>query len=180
MARRLLGKVLVVRAEDGAAAGEIVEVEAYLGEADPASHAYRGLRPRNRSMFASGGTCYVYLSYGVNHCMNVVTGPAGIGQAVLLRALTPVVGVARMEERRGGAKGIANGPGKLTQALGIGLEFDGRDFFGDDLKIVDPGRRLPRGAIATSPRIGISKAADLPLRFYLWSSPDISRPHRPE
>jgi DNA-3-methyladenine glycosylase len=108
--------------------------------------------------------------------MNVVTGPAGVGEAVLLRALTPVAGASRMAERRGSGKGIANGPGKLTQALGIGIEFDGRDFFSDDLKIVDPGRRLPRGAIATSPRIGITKAADLPLRFYLWASPDISRP----
>lgn len=175
VAPRLLGKVLVVQTAEGYTAGEIVEVEAYLGKEDPASHAYIGLRRRNQSMFASGGTCYVYLSYGINYCMNVVTGAEGDGQAVLLRAVTPRYGEDIMITRRGVGKGIANGPGKLTQAFGIRIDDDGRKFFESGFKIVDTGRRIQPHFIARSPRVGISKAKDLMLRFYVAFCPDVSR-----
>lgn len=188
VAPRLLGKILVVRGHDGVfTAGEIIEVEAYLGETDPASHAFGGMKMRNRSMFAAGGSCYVYLSYGMHFCMNVVTGREGYGEAVLIRAISPFMGLEQMCLRRGivrrvessSIKGVADGPGKLTQAMGIDLRFDGLNFFTKNYKIIDCGRKLATQEIAVSARIGISKAADLPLRFYIKAARGLSRPHKP-
>lgn len=184
VAPNLLGKIIIIRGLDGVVtAGEIIEVEAYLGATDPASHAFAGPRSRNRSMFAEGGRCYVYLSYGMHFCMNVVTGPKGRGEAVLIRAVRPCLGIAHMRQRRGmvangdpsAIKGIADGPGKLTQAMGINLSFDGRDFFRKNCKIVDIGTQFTKKEIGISPRIGISKAVDLPLRFFLKAAVGLSR-----
>jgi DNA-3-methyladenine glycosylase len=193
VARELLGKCLVHRLDGKFLAGIIVETEAYLADQDAASHSACGPTPRNAAMFADGGTCYVYLSYGINHCMNVVTGPEGCGEAVLIRALRPASFAGDMLRRRsllpdGGDPAelprarivaISNGPGKLTMALGIGLADDRRDFFGPGLKIVDGDRSWVHPGVVTGPRIGISKAVDLPLRFYLAGSPWVSRPAGP-
>ncbi len=151
VARELLGKGLYLRRAQEEFLIEIVEVEAYLGSEDPASHAYRGLTERTRPMFDVGGTCYVYLSYGINFCMNVATQKRGIGQAVLLRAAAPLWGEAHMRARRtvcqkprGSPYRLLNGPGKLTKALGIDLKYNGLLFTGDDFKIVDLGKKDPQ------------------------------------
>ena len=137
-------------------------------------------------MFLSGGTCYVYLSYGLNFCMNVVTGKAGEGSAVLIRAAIPLLGLEKMAKNRHisspltykGLKNLLNGPGKLTQALGIDRKFDGLSFDQSTLKIVDLNHTVPKQLIGTSPRIGISRAEKEPLRFYVRRSDFLSRPDR--
>jgi DNA-3-methyladenine glycosylase len=182
VARELLGKGIYILSEEGPMLAEIVEVEAYLGGNDPASHAYRGITKRNWPMFEGGGICYVYLSYGVNFCMNVSTREKGAGEAVLFRALRPLHGELQMKKNRGMQEGkkfpfahISNGPGKLTQALGVDLSYNGFTFDRHDFRLVDLGRRLPPAAIGQSPRIGISKARDLELRYFIKSSPWLSR-----
>ncbi len=175
VARRLLGKGLRV----GKLLVEITEVEAYLGEDDPASHAFRGQTERNWPMFESGGTCYVYVSYGMHHCMNVSTGPKGLGHAILFRAARPIEGIDAMIRNRGlgnlpreaALKQLLNGPGKLTQALGVDLGYKGSKFDRPNFKLIDLGIRVPEGEVVMSPRVGISKAKDAPLRFTIRSSP---------
>lgn len=159
---------------------EIVETEAYLYRDDLACHASRGATPRNQPMFESGGTCYVYLIYGINLCMNVVTEAAGIGSAVLLRAVAPLLGESLMRKnRRLPAKYkpslLTGGPGKLTQALGIDLSHNGLTFHQKNFKIVDLKRDLREEEIGVSPRIGITKSAELPLRFFIRESPWLSK-----
>lgn len=183
VARSLLGKALIHVWRGKPMVGEIVEVEAYLGGDDPASHAHRGMTPRNAPMFAVGGISYVYLSYGMHFCMNVVTGRAGTGEAVLIRALRPLCGLEHMARLRGVTlddrpqtlRQLASGPGRLTQALGISLAQNGVAFGEDDLRIVDFGRRVPAGVVGVSPRVGISKATEAPLRFFVVDSPFVSR-----
>jgi DNA-3-methyladenine glycosylase len=175
VARDLLGKALVRRMPEGVAAGRIVEVEAYLGEGeDPASHAHRGPRGRAAVMFERGGIAYVYLSYGVHRCANVVTGRRGEGGAVLIRALEPLLGEALMRARRGVAerRALASGPGKLTQALAIGEAENGACLRRSTL-IVAEGP--PPARIEATPRIGITRAADWPLRFVEAGSAFLSR-----
>jgi DNA-3-methyladenine glycosylase len=174
VAPMLLGWELVSRTGGLETAGRIVEVEAYHGLEDPASHAFRGPTPRTLPMFERGGTVYVYLSYGMHSCMNITTGPAGEGQAILIRALEPTAGLPAMMTRRRTANPLqlCNGPGKLTQALGIDLNLSGTHL-GQDL-VLRPPSTTP-ATIATGPRIGISKAKDLPWRFYIASNPYISR-----
>lgn len=182
VAPMLLGKALVHVVRGQPIVGEIVEVEAYLGLGDPASHTYRGLTPRTRPMFEAGGICYVYLSYGVNYCMNVVTGRKGDGEAVLLRALAPLHGIERMaknrgvvlDERHATLRNVACGPGKLTKALGVDLRHNGSSFRDSPLRIVDFRKEVSH-EVATSPRIGITKAVDLPLRFFVKDSRWLSR-----
>ncbi|MFQ5948961.1 MAG: DNA-3-methyladenine glycosylase [Acidimicrobiia bacterium] len=165
-ARGLVGRRL--RSEIGGSLCEVVltEVEAYGGVDDPASHAFDGRSARNASMFGPAGTLYVYRSYGVHWCMNVVTGPEGEGSAVLLRAGAPVAGEEIMVRRRGRRDQLADGPGKLAQALGV----SGRN---DGLSLLAPGPvRLVggpglEGTVVTAPRVGISKARDRPWRFVL-------------
>jgi len=140
----------------------LTEVEAYMGSDDPASHAYRGRTRRTEPMFEAGGVVYVYLSYGVHFCVNIVTGPPGEAQAVLLRGGTPIEGVNVMEHRRGRSDHLANGPGKLGQALGLTTEHSGLRI-GDGLIQLDRG--TPPAGIDATPRIGISKAIDRPWRF---------------
>ena len=161
----LLNKVLSVESDGGIASGRIIETEAYLPD-DPASHAFNGQTDRNRVMFGRAGHLYVYLSYGIHRCANVVTGPEGSGQAVLIRAVTPIDGLEIMRERRGRPdRQLADGPGKLCQALGIDLVHDGIDLLGNrHVAILDDGTPPPVAPL-TGPRVGITKAVDLPWRF---------------
>ena len=165
VARRLLGCLLV--SEIGSRTALVVaETEAYGGPGDPASHAFGGPTARNRSMFGPAGTWYVYRSYGVHWCLNLVTGPAGEGQAVLLRGGRPTEGEAAMRRRRGRHDHLADGPGKLTQALGITGERDGTPAFTGRLRL-EPGPPPDPSRILATPRIGITKAASRPWRFLL-------------
>lgn len=172
VAPALLGKVLL--RTDGRAM-RIVETESYAPD-DPASHTFRGETARNRSMFGPPGRLYVYFSYGMHWCANVVCGPAGYGAAVLLRAAEPLTGIETMTAARGGVglKQLGNGPGKLAQAMGIDKQFDGMDVTGEGIvRIVDDGF-VPLEIVAC-PRVGISKAAEAPLRFLLPDSPYVSK-----
>jgi DNA-3-methyladenine glycosylase len=147
----------------------LTEVEAYAGFDDPASHAYRGETNRNRSMFGPAGTLYVYRSYGIHWCMNVVIGPPGVPHAVLLRSGVPAVGVEVMEQRRGRSDHLVDGPGKLTQALGVTGEQDGASVLDGTVRLI-LDQRSAGGQVVASRRIGISKAAERPWRFVLQSS----------
>jgi DNA-3-methyladenine glycosylase len=161
VAPRLLGARLTV----GEVTVRLTEVEAYEGADDPASHAFRGRTQRNQAMFGPGGHLYVYFSYGMHHCANVVTGAVGDGQAVLLRAVQPLDGLEVMAERRHGRGRLADGPGKLCQAFGLDLRHTGVDVCGaGEVRIVDDGTPPPAVAL-TTPRIGITKAVELPWRF---------------
>ncbi len=156
--------------------GVIVETEAYEPD-DPASHAFAGERPRNRAMFGPPLTAYVYRSYGVHWCFNIVTGPVGHGAAVLVRAIEPTVGLAAMAERRGTAEPrlLASGPGRLTEALGITIAHNGLPLDAPPFRLT---LRDDAPDIVAGPRIGITKAADRPWRFGLRGSPFLSRPFR--
>ena len=180
VARRLLGSLLVAPARDGRVSGIIVETEAYQGPEDRASHAYGGRRtPRTETMYAPGGTAYVYFVYGMYHQFNVVTNVADVPHAVLVRALEPVEGVELMRRRRGGAAplDLTSGPGKLCIALGIDRRLDGADLLGDRIWL-EAGRRVRPAAIAAGPRVGIDYAlewAARPWRFWLRGNPFVSR-----
>jgi DNA-3-methyladenine glycosylase len=179
VARDLLGKGLYVQKDGKEMLVEIVETEAYLGSEDAASHAFRGITKRNEAMFEQGGTCYVYLSYGINYCMNVATQKKGLGEAVLLRAAAPLLGENSMRMNRGftetsSIKNLTNGPGKLTQALGVNLNYNGFTFDRADFRLVDLKRKISPKLIGISSRIGISKAQDMELRFFVKSSPWVS------
>lgn len=168
VARGLIGWTFL---RDGVG-GRIVEVEAYAPD-DPASHAYRGRTARNSSMFAAPGTLYAYRSYGIHWCVNIVCEPEGTGAAVLLRALEPTHGLAEMRARRGDLdeRALCSGPGKLTQALGIGGADDGRAVGAPPFALEPPGDPVD---LVTTPRIGITKAVELPWRYVVkgtqWAS----------
>ena len=177
VARELLGAVVVSRRGGVRTAGRIVETEAYLGHTDPASHGYASRRhARNASLYGPAGTWYVYLSYGVHWCCNLVCEGKGLGGAVLLRALEPLVGLdAMMTRRRTTTRALlCSGPGRLAQALGITLELDGTAMRSSDVT-VQRGETVEAADIVASARIGITKAADWPLRFTVRGSPWISR-----
>ena len=183
VARDLLGAVVVSDVGGVRTAGRIVETEAYLGAVDPASHAAEriGRTARNESMFARGGIAYVYFIYGMHWCLNAVTGEADVANAVLIRALEPVEGLDAMRERRALRSGrapkdrdLARGPARLAEALGITGALDGHDLSVPPLMIAR-GDIVPDDAVAVGPRIGITRAADWPLRFFLEGSPWISR-----
>jgi DNA-3-methyladenine glycosylase len=173
VAPRLLNKLLVARDDHGRRAGVIVEVEAYAGAADPASHAYRGRTARNATMFGPGGHLYVYFTYGMHWCANVVCGQPGVAQAVLLRALVPVEGLEAMRAARPGARrdvDLCRGPARLAQALGITRADDGVDLAGPGrLSIVDAGVPPPPEP-GCGPRVGVVHAADVAWR---WWVPDV-------
>jgi DNA-3-methyladenine glycosylase len=170
VARDLVG--CVVR-HDGVS-GRIVEVESYHQE-EPACHAFAGLTPRTKVLFGPPGVAYVYRSYGIHALLNAVAEDEGVGTAALVRALEPLEGVDLMRERRGleRAEDLCNGPGKLTQALGIGLDLNGSPLVGGPIEIL-PRDGEPR--IVTGPRIGITKAVELPWRFCDADSRCVSRP----
>jgi DNA-3-methyladenine glycosylase len=170
----LLGRTLVHESAEGTVSGRIVEVEAYCGPRDPASHAYRGPTRRNAVMFGPAGHLYVYFSYGMHYCANVVCEREGSPGAVLLRAVEPVSGLELMAKRRGlSAVGLlAKGPGRLAQAFGIDRAQNGSDLVEGPVWI--GGAPVLKGAVATSARIGIRRAAEEPWRFYEagpWASP---------
>jgi DNA-3-methyladenine glycosylase len=167
----LLGSVLVSESPEGVCGGVIVETEAYRPD-DPACHAYenRGTM-RNRTMFSPPGLAYVYLSYGIHRLLNVVCEPEGVGSAVLIRALRPVEGLEVMRSRRG-KDDLCTGPGKLTQALGLGLDLDGHDMARGPLYIL-PGES-PEGGILATTRIGISRGTELPWRYLVEGDPNLS------
>ena len=143
----------------------LTEVEAYGGSDDAASHAYRGLTERNRSMFGPPGTLYVYRSYGVHWCANVAAGPHGIGRAVLLRAGVPLEGETIMQQRRGRTDHVADGPGKLAQALGIEGTHDGTSVFDGPVQLLPRPGDAP--SIVATPRVGITRAQERQWRFVL-------------
>ncbi len=166
VAPELLGKLLVVDIDGVTCSGRIVETEAYMPD-DPASHTFRGPTRRNSVMFGPAGHLYVYLSYGMHQCANVVTGRMGSGQAVLIRAVEPVDGVDVMRTRRGGRpdRGLTNGPGKVCQAMGIGTQHDGMDVTAfESVQLIDDGVAPPAQPIV-GPRIGLSRGIDTPWRF---------------
>jgi DNA-3-methyladenine glycosylase len=178
VAPELVGLLLVHELADGVRlVGRIVEVEAYLGDgSDPASHAHRGPTARNRVMFGPPGHIYVYRSMGIHRCANVVCEPVGRAAAVLLRAVEPLAGEARMRALRGGREGreLASGPGKLAQAFAIELAHDGADLLRGALRIErEPGAAPP--ALCAGPRVGITRAVDLPYRFFARGSPHVTR-----
>lgn len=172
-AQGLLGWKLVHESSEGVTSGYIVETEAYSME-DPASHTYRGETIRNRAMFQEAGTVYVYFTYGMHYCANIVTGAKGHGQGVLLRALEPVDGIELMTRRRGlsDTARLTNGPAKLVQAMGITKEHNGTHLDRGRLRL-EPGIR-PSEIIQTT-RIGIKKAVDQPWRFYIKDNAFVSR-----
>ena len=161
----------------------IVETEAYH-ESEPACHAYAGLTPRTRTLFGPPGRAYVYRSYGIHALLNAVCEPEGVGAAVLIRALEPLEGIELMRSRRlsggckllGGDRELCSGPGKLTQALGVGMLDNGADL---EISTVRIGCRHAEigGDVIAARRIGITRAVDLPWRFCLAGSPYVSRPH---
>jgi DNA-3-methyladenine glycosylase len=177
VARELVGCVV----RRGETAGVIVETEAYH-HSEPACHAYVGLTPRTRTLYGPPGVAYVYRSYGIHALLNAVCEPEGEGAAVLIRALEPLDGIAAMRARRGAhlrLEDLCSGPGKLTQALGIGLELNGTSLIGGPVAFEAPVGARPDVEVAVGPRIGITKAVELPWRFCAAGSRHVSRPWPP-
>lgn len=181
VAPRLLGATVVSDIGAERVAVRLVEVEAYGGADDPASHAFRGKTGRNAAMFAAPGTAYVYLTYGMHWCLNVAVGPVGEGSAVLLRAGAVVEGLRCAQLRRTspagrvpGARDCARGPARLAQTLGVTGQQDRADLLDPDsgLRLVDPDEAV--GDVAAGPRVGIRHAAQRPWRFWIVGSPEVS------
>jgi DNA-3-methyladenine glycosylase len=194
VAPELLGCVLAHDRGDGVVAAEIVEVEAYMGRVDPPSHAFRGKTARNEVMFGEPGHAYVYFTYGMHFCVNLVCEPPGEAAAVLLRAGRVVDGVELAVVRRSGAAGgkgsrwlalLASGPARLCQALGIDRSQNGADVCdpGGALRVLAPEgfQGLSADRIATGPRVGVSTGAEVPWRFWIAGDPSVSayRAHVP-
>jgi len=177
VAKDLLGKLLIRRIDGRVLVGRIVEVEAYRGSDDPASHAYRGKTERNKIMFDRGGLAYIYLAYGIHRLLNVTAEPPGKPAAVLIRALEPIDGIEVMMRFRGTSdlRALTSGPGKLTEALKIGLELNGLDLTtSDELFIADDGFR--GFEMGSSPRIGVKDRKK--WRFYIKGNRFVSRPEK--
>lgn len=175
VAQSIIGLVLQTNINGQITSGQIVETEAYLYN-DPAAHSFIGPTPRNQALFGPAGTIYVYLIYGLHYCFNVVTNQPGTGEAVLIRALEPLDGLAIMQQRRGltNQQQLCNGPAKLAQALGITPSLNGQSLINGPVTILKP-INSPQLEIHTTTRIGITKAANLPYRFYLKNSSFISK-----
>lgn len=180
VAPALLGAIVVSRLGGRVTAGRIVEAEAYLGAGDPASHGFQLRRhAHNEALYGPPGTWYVYRSYGIHWCINLVCAPEGKGGAVLIRALEPTEGLSHMGRRRGPARerpqDLCSGPGKLSQALGVTLRINGRRMWESSL-LVCQGNGVREDLILRTPRVGITRAKDWPLRFAVTGSPWASRP----
>ncbi|HYR06396.1 MAG TPA: DNA-3-methyladenine glycosylase [Longimicrobium sp.] len=177
VARELLGALLVSEVGGVRVTAEIVETEAYVGPEDEASHAAErfGRTARNDAMFAAAGTAYVYLIYGMHWCLNVVTGDEGFGAAVLIRAARTIDGIEHARARRPGRpdRELMRGPGNLARALGVDGALNYHPMDRPPLWI-SPGRQIPDAEVAVGPRIGITRAADWPLRFWLRGEPHVS------
>jgi DNA-3-methyladenine glycosylase len=174
VAPQLLGKVLIRTFPSGLrVAARIVETEAYEQD-DPASHSFRGQTPRNSVMFGPPGHLYVYFTYGMHHCMNVVTGPPGVGSAVLLRAGEPLEGIREMIRRRGRQDPLCSGPARWCQAFGIDRSFDGIDLLQKGPVSLEDGP-VP-GPILVTTRVGVRQGDDLRRRFVVAANPFVSRP----
>ena len=179
VAQELLGKVLIRRLEGVRLTGRIVETEAYRGSDDPASHAYRGPTKRNAVMFGLAGFAYVYISYGVNQCLNVTTERVGKAGAVLIRALEPIEGIDSMMDNRPNARGnlmsLTNGPGKLCQAMKITRKLNGTDFLEDGALSIHDSDPSISTMIEATRRIGISRASRRMWRYYIKGNRFVSR-----
>ncbi|MEP7218883.1 MAG: DNA-3-methyladenine glycosylase [Bacteroidota bacterium] len=179
VARELIGHILITEIDGVRTSGRIVETEAYLGAEDHASHAYRGPTNRNRPMFQAGGHVYIYFIYGMYYCFNVVTGTEDQGQAVLIRGVEPLEGIDAMRDRRGKTPrrdiDLTNGPGKLVMALGIEAGMNGTDLMTDPRVRIKKGEMLADDDVVATPRIGITKAAELPWR---WIARSALKPRR--
>ena len=180
LARDLLGKALWRRTAEGVAGGIIVETEAYIAAIDPASHNYRRPTKRAMTMYGPPGHAYIYFTYGMHHCLNVVTEPVGTSAAVLVRALLPIAGQDVMATRchKTAPRDLGRGPGRLCQALALTTADDGTDLTGDALwlSLAPPATALDPIEIGISPRIGISQGMDLPWRFFVRGSAALSGP----
>ena len=176
VARELLGAVLEHRTDEGTVRGRIVETEAYLGPDDPACHAAAGLTARTRFLFGPPGRAYVYFIYGMHWCFNAVTREEGHGSAVLIRALEPISGLEHMRRRRGVERDVdlTSGPARLCDAFGIDREQNGVRLDRGPLRILS-GAQLPDEDVLVTPRIGIRKAADWPLRFLVKGNRFVSK-----
>jgi DNA-3-methyladenine glycosylase len=173
----LLGCVLSRQTPEGILIVKIVETEAYHQD-DPASHSFTGLTTRTVPMFKQGGYIYVYFTYGMHYCVNIVVGQKGVGEAVLLRAGEPLTGIETMKKHRGvnDVISLANGPAKLCQALGIiSTELSGKKLGPKTLQLKMPLQEITKESIVTAPRVGIKKAADKPWRFYIKGNPFLSK-----
>lgn len=180
VARNLLGTYLVHESAEGTTAGRITETEAYLW-GDPACHAYRRKTDRNAAMFGPPGLAYVYQIYGLHYCVNVVTAPEGVGEAVLIRSLQPTEGIELMQRRRGTdkLKDLCRGPGRLVQAMGITKNLNGISMLESPFYVMPADSSGVPNAdfqIVTTTRIGITQGADLPYRFYIADNPFVSFP----
>lgn len=194
VAPHLLGAVVAARDDDGAVAVRLTEVEAYRGETDPGSHAFRGRTPRNSAMFGAAGAIYVYFTYGMHHCVNIVCGPQGLSRAVLLRAGEVIRGADLARRRRPAAKtdrDLARGPARLCRALGLGRADDGARLGGPDdrVSLTLPALESGPGTAVTrsGPRTGVAGTGGdgeaYPWRFWIDGEPTVSpyraaRPHR--
>jgi len=172
----LLGRLLLRRLDGETLVARIVETEAYQQD-DPASHSFRGRTERTAVMFGPAGLLYVYFTYGMHFCMNVVTGGVGEGSAVLLRAAEPLDGLGSMATRRGtnDARLLCSGPARLTEAMAVGRDMNGADLAEGDELWIAAGRRVPVDRVAVGPRVGIQLAVDVPWRFCESGSPWVSR-----
>jgi DNA-3-methyladenine glycosylase len=180
----LLGALLTHTGGEGPVTVRISEVEAYLGTDDPGSHAFRGKTPRNAALHGPPGHLYVYFTYGMHYCANIVCGSDGRAGGLLLRAGEIVEGIPTARARRGRPKtdlDLARGPARLAQALGIDRRFDGADVFAEPLRLALPPAAVPAGEYATGPRVGVSGPGgtdEYPWRFWLPGDPTVSR-YRP-
>ena len=175
VARSLLGMLLVRELGSKLLVGRIVEVEAYRGSDDPASHAYRGMTERNKVMWAKPGTAYVYQIYGIHYCLNVVAEPEGMPAAVLIRALEPVMGIKVMRKNRGisNLRLLTSGPARLTKAMKIDKSFNWWDLTRGEVLYIAQGEPVPGSLVSRSKRVGVKDPR--PWRLYVKGSPYVSR-----
>ncbi len=178
VAPALLGTVIRHERDGQVVEVRLTEVEAYLGEGeDPASHSHRGLRPRNKTMWGPPGHLYVYFTYGMHYCANLVCRPAGVSGGVLMRAGEVVSGLDIARSRRPASKRdseLARGPARLASALGFGRTDDGRDVCGGSSLLVLPGKAVPRSQLRTGPRVGVAAGAESPWRYWIEGDPTVS------